>query len=69
MTLRDFRKELPVSVQEYNTMMTKTIISCDVSVHLTLPCSKANFGSHNSPCLKWEIPVDNFFLYELLNSC
>ncbi|KAH3805619.1 hypothetical protein DPMN_133924 [Dreissena polymorpha] len=29
MTLRDFRKELPVSVQEYNTMMTKTIISCD----------------------------------------
>ncbi|KAH3805549.1 hypothetical protein DPMN_133853 [Dreissena polymorpha] len=43
MTLRDFRKELPVSVQEYNTMMTKTIISCDVSVHHTLPCS--NFGS------------------------
>ncbi|KAH3804523.1 hypothetical protein DPMN_132810 [Dreissena polymorpha] len=66
MTLRDFRKELPVSVQDYNTMMTKTIISCDVSVHLTLPCS--NFGSHNSHCLKWEIPVDNFVQYELLNS-
>ncbi|KAH3804536.1 hypothetical protein DPMN_132823 [Dreissena polymorpha] len=31
MTLRDFRKELPVSVQEYNTMMTRTIISCDVT--------------------------------------
>ncbi|KAH3805491.1 hypothetical protein DPMN_133794 [Dreissena polymorpha] len=31
MTLRYFKKELPVSVQEYNTMMTKTIISCDVT--------------------------------------